>query len=238
METDHRFGVCPSGGIYVSLMCPLSPPVSLRPQTPSVCPLWWGLGPGFCPACVPGPGKEREGECGGVSRGLVPRGSSPAGLQAASLGWSSAQRSCSPVCGGSSCSKGLCSLHIPVVCQPKGNSDYVRHLEGWGAATPYFSSLRSGKHHIVAKGPSLSTQVLAARSPAGQGATYLPSGLQPPCLEGVVRAPAFKDRVSQHLGQSLSQSSHSVICSCCWCVRRRASSLAASLCSGNRGRES
>lgn len=100
---DHRFGLCPSGllnvsryfrGIYFSLMCPLSPPVSLRPQTRSVCPLWWGLGPGcsrpvgFCPACVSDPGKEREGECGGVSRWLVPRGSSPARLQAASLGWS------------------------------------------------------------------------------------------------------------------------------------------------------
>lgn len=90
-----------------------------RPPLSAHCGGGWGLAAarpmGFCPACVPDPGKEREGECGGVSRWLVPRGSSPAGLQAASLGWS--------IRAGPSCSQVLCSLYIRVVCQPKGNSD-------------------------------------------------------------------------------------------------------------------
>lgn len=67
---------------------------------------------------------------------LVPRWSSPAGCRLLPWAGPSAQRSCSPVCGGSSCSQVLCSLLIRVVCQPKGNSDYVRPLQGWGAATP------------------------------------------------------------------------------------------------------
>lgn len=182
METDHRFGVCPSRGIYVSLMCPLSPPVSLRPQTPLCLPIvvgagaWLQPGPwGFALPVFLTQGKKGRG----VWRGEQVVG--PQGVQS---------------CRAAGCFPGLVHPRGPLLlsgalllvhtCGLPAKGKF-RLSDTWRAGElppPYFSSLRSGKHHIVAKGPSLSTQVLVARSPAGQGATYLPSGPQPPCLEG------------------------------------------------------
>lgn len=148
----------------ISPSCVLYPLLSHsgpRPPLSAHCGGAWGLAAarpvGFCPACVSDPGKEREGECGGVSRWLVPRGPVLPGCRLLPWAGPSAQRSCSPVCGGSSCSQVLCSLYIRVVCQPKGNSDYVRHLEGWGAATPLLlvpqkrQASRSGQRTVLVR---------------------------------------------------------------------------------------
>lgn len=158
----------PVSSVPSFLMHDLDPPLWWRLSwlQPELQPCLWA----FYPVCASDPGKERDGECGRVSRWLVPRWSpvlpllSAAGLQAAFMGWPIRTVDLHPPLWGLL----LCSLHMPAVCQPKGSSDYVRHLEVWGTATPYFTSFRGGKHHVVARGPALSTHVLVARSPAGQ----------------------------------------------------------------------
>ena len=158
----------------LSHSCPLQ--LSARAGLP---PCLWASGPG----CVPDLG-EGTGVWMGWPPGALQSGCFLAPLGAGCLlGRPSAQWSCVP------------SVPVPAVLghftplrglRAEGNSDYVRHLEGRGAATPTASPSEAASITWWPRDqpyPPESGGLFTSR------ASDLPSGLQPPHLENSCQGP-------------------------------------------------